>query len=290
MNQQAPANQGFQMPTLPKNYTSPPVRCEFAKVFEPHPARDGFEANYSITAIFEEGVDDLSFLETIRQFEEIAWQLKCQEFQFMNKGQPQSYNSKIKTVEENGKVIHKVSFKTKAEQDGNLKKIPVFDNRCKPFPADGTILIGNGSKVKISFSPKATNSGQKAGLSLYLQAVQVKELIKYNPKTPEAMGFKAEETGFSLDDHEIENACDNANGQGQAQAPAYQPPQQPAQYQQGQPSQYQQSPGYPQSPQAPVQPQNYQQQGFPQGQNSQPPNYNDIPSHPGFPDNGGNHG
>lgn len=51
-----------------------------------------------------------------------------------------------------------------------------------------TILIGNGSKVKVNYSANEY-SAFGGGINFYLNAIQVVELVEYASKTAEAYGF-----------------------------------------------------------------------------------------------------
>jgi hypothetical protein len=66
----------------------------------------------------------------------------------------------------------------------------VFDKYGKEIPKD--VLIGNGSKVRVSFTP-ATYEGFGGGLTLYLSAVQVLELVEYKGRSADAYGFDVEQ-------------------------------------------------------------------------------------------------
>ena len=61
-------------------------------------------------------------------------------------------------------------------KDGSPRKISVKDSQRNPFPNDK--LIGNGSKVNVSYFPKEyTVYGD--GVKGYLNAVQVVDLVEY---------------------------------------------------------------------------------------------------------------
>ena len=61
-------------------------------------------------------------------------------------------------------------------KDGSPRKISVKDSQRNPFPNDK--LIGNGSKVNVSYFPKEyTVYG--GGVKGYLNAVQVVDLVEY---------------------------------------------------------------------------------------------------------------
>jgi hypothetical protein len=93
-----------------------------------------------------------------------------------------------------------VRFKT-----GSAFKPKVFDKYNRPLP-EGT-LVGNGSKVIVNYSPDHYE-GFGGGITLYLNAVQIVDLVPYTaqPADAEAYGFAAsvpppqEDSPFPTDD------------------------------------------------------------------------------------------
>lgn len=72
-----------------------------------------------------------------------------------------------------------VTFKTPSiYPDGNLKDIQVVDGEAKSFELDG-FSIGNGSLGRVEGSIAIYNNSGNVGVSLYLNSVQVTELIKF---------------------------------------------------------------------------------------------------------------
>ena len=78
-----------------------------------------------------------------------------------------------------------VTFKTGAQF-----KPGIFDKFGKPIP-DG-ILIGNESLVRVNYTP-SPYEGFGGGIALYLNAVQVLDLIEYKSQNAAAYGFEVEE-------------------------------------------------------------------------------------------------
>jgi hypothetical protein len=76
------------------------------------------------------------------------------------------------------------SFKT-----GEKFKPALFDRYGLPLP-EGT-MIGNGSKVRVNYSPNAYD-GFGGGVNLYLNAVQVLDLVEYTSRDAKGYGFDAE--------------------------------------------------------------------------------------------------
>ena len=86
------------------------------------------------------------------------------------------------TGDDTGNVEFKFKLKAKVrKRDGTYyeQEPAVFDAKVKPM--DKSVLIGNGSKVKVAFEPVpyVMPSTKKAGVSLRLKAVQVIDLIEY---------------------------------------------------------------------------------------------------------------
>jgi len=76
------------------------------------------------------------------------------------------------------------TFKTGAEY-----RPGVFDKYKQVIPE--TVLIGNGSKVRVNYSP-STFEGFGGGINFYLNAVQVMELVEFQSKNADASGFSGE--------------------------------------------------------------------------------------------------
>lgn len=94
-----------------------------------------------------------------------------------------------------------VTFKTSEKF-----KPPVFDKFGIAIPE--TILIGNESKVRIAYSPvEYTAFG--GGIALYLNAVQVVELVEYRASTADAYGFDVETPTTAETSAAAGNAFDN---------------------------------------------------------------------------------
>ncbi len=97
-------------------------------------------------------------------------------------------------LDENDKPTGRVyaTFKT-----GEDFRPGVFDKYKQVIPE--TVLIGNGSKVRVNYSP-STFEGFGGGINFYLNAVQVMELVEYQAKTADAYGFDGEEPPTQGDD------------------------------------------------------------------------------------------
>ena len=97
-----------------------------------------------------------------------------------------------------------VTFKT-----GEKFKPPVFDKFGVVIPE--TILIGNESKVRVAYSP-VEYQAFGGGIALYLNAVQVIELVEYRTHTADAYGFVVEplKSNSPFDDLESDLPFDSA--------------------------------------------------------------------------------
>ena len=99
---------------------------------------------------------------------------------------------KLKEHEEYG---HFIKIKTNAEKkDGTPNRRPKLVDAAKN-PID--VLVGNGSKVKVSFNEYDWTWKGKAGTNFGLRGVQVLELVSYDPTGDE---FEEEAGGYTSDD------------------------------------------------------------------------------------------
>lgn len=89
----------------------------------------------------------------------------------------------------------KSTYKTKSGDIMN-RVIPIYDSQGKPLPKN--VDVGHGSIVKVAFSihPYYKTKTIK-GLTLYLNAVQVLELVeRSDERSAESFGFGAEAGGY----------------------------------------------------------------------------------------------
>jgi hypothetical protein len=97
-----------------------------------------------------------------------------------NTGQPLPHQAAIKReldIEDNPTGRYYVTFKT-----GEKFKPGVFDKFGVPIPEN--ILIGNESKVRVAYTTMEY-AAFGGGIALYLNAVQVLELVEYKAQTAE---------------------------------------------------------------------------------------------------------
>ncbi len=98
----------------------------------------------------------------------------------------------------------KTSYSGEDKKTGNTWKrtLPIFDAFRQPVDAKKLKIYG-GSKLRVAFSPSpyfVSGSGQ-AGLTLYLDAVQIIELSSFT-RSAEDFGFEEETEGFGFDPDE----------------------------------------------------------------------------------------
>ncbi len=91
-----------------------------------------------------------------------------------------------------------ITAKTSAvAKDGTPKSVVMFDAKGKPVKG---AKVGGGSRVKLSVTPSEYNSTMGAGVALYLNAVQIIELVEFTGGgSAKSHGF-GEEEGYSADD------------------------------------------------------------------------------------------
>ena len=90
----------------------------------------------------------------------------------------------------------KIKFRFNRKQllaNGGEKQAPlVVDSKKNLWPIDK--LIGNGSKIKVAFSPWKWELKGQTGMSLELESIQVLELVEY--VTDDVVDLFAEEDGY----------------------------------------------------------------------------------------------
>ena len=153
------------------------------EAFKDKSGREQGEPKFQIDVVFSK--DDLE------------WQAWAKELMAMVKAILQQMDKRT------GQVIpHQVPIKRELDQNdkptGNFYvtfktgakfKPGVFNKFGQPIPE--TQLIGNGSKVRVNYSP-SPYEGFGGGVALYLNAVQVVELVEYKAQTADGYGFKSE--------------------------------------------------------------------------------------------------
>lgn len=117
-------------------------------------------------------------------------------------------------VEEFGaKKLNTAKMPYKANDDGTVtfnfkskQKPKLFDSKGQPIRDSVELKVGSGSVVKIAGAAKAYNAGGSSGVTLYLNAVQIIDLVEYSssPFGAEDGSFEASEETFSATEKEEE--------------------------------------------------------------------------------------
>lgn len=121
------------------------------------------------------------------------------------KGKKWSKTPKMGTKEtKDGDIVFK--FKTNCEietKDGKVKRtVPIFDAKGKPMK---DVKLGNGSTVKIAFSAVPYHEDKDDnGFRVYLEAIQVLELVEYGGGNAASFGFD-DEDGYEFEEDDDED-------------------------------------------------------------------------------------
>lgn len=119
--------------------------------------------------------------------------------------------------EETGKVIIRPKMKAKVKRkDGSVqeRKPVVFD--AKGLKLKNPPIIGGGSKMKlaITIQPYHMESTNEVGITFYLNAVQIIELVTGGERSAEGYGFGAEE-GYEAEAEESFGGNAGTSGDGE---------------------------------------------------------------------------
>lgn len=162
-------------------------------VFEPTPEIEAFQAQ--LVALAEASKD-----EAIKNAKSAVEKKKIGQYRLYL---PIEDELDKETGEPTGKLLLKAKNSASFVKDGVEQKrsLPVFDAKGKPAPG---LNIGRGSTLKVSVVPNGfTNpAADKYGVSLWLKAVQVINLVEYGGGNAESFGF-GEEDGFTVSDDTV---------------------------------------------------------------------------------------
>ena len=176
---------------------TPVMTLQWAKLFDPEePMDEGKSREWSVEGLMD--ANDPALLDFITRLET--------EFQTLNgsgaKVDKNGWPFGEQIDKESGKATGMFRFRFKRKETsnkGNTLPPPVIVcAKRQPWPAD--TLIGNGSKGRVAFDPygwdSPTTRGAK-GMSLWLNMVQVIELVPYARATPEDTFEEEEGTTFA---------------------------------------------------------------------------------------------
>jgi hypothetical protein len=104
----------------------------------------------------------------------------------------------VYTEEFGAKKLSSAKLPYKEQEDDSVvfnfksKQAPkLFDSKGNPVKNAADLRIGGGSVIKVSAAMKAYNAGGTTGVTMYLNAVQIIDLVEYSGSP-----FGAEEGGF----------------------------------------------------------------------------------------------
>lgn len=107
------------------------------------------------------------------------------------------------------KKLDKATFPIKKQEDGTYlfkstskQKPKIFDSKGKPVLNSDELNIGGGTVMKVSFS--ATVKQDRTGVTAYLNAVQIIDLVEYV-----GSAFEAEEGNFVAEESSSEPETDS---------------------------------------------------------------------------------
>ena len=96
-------------------------------------------------------------------------------------------------------------FHSKKDQSTRKVTINVVDSKLNPIKVN----IGAGSELKVSYRPSIFSVPAGAGVKMYMDAVQVLNLVEYVPQSE--LGF-SEEEGFEASEEETTNGFKEEDG------------------------------------------------------------------------------
>lgn len=112
-----------------------------------------------------------------------------------NKGKPKKWMNEPFmpfSTDENGKTTFRFKCSHLLKDSEERRYVPVFDAKGTPIGHD--VAIGNGSIVKVNFSPSAYHVNANVnGVKFFLNAIQVIDLVTFGNGTADAFGFDEEE-------------------------------------------------------------------------------------------------
>ena len=165
-----------------ERFVTPIGEAKWAKVHKAAPGFKGKGARFSIDVVFSKDDKEWAPLAAslMKQVRDMPIQ-KDKDGDVVKKKYPvkQELDQDEKPT---GRFL--VSFHT-----GEQYPPDVLDKYDRPIPPE--VLIGNGSKVRVAYVIKPYD-GLGGGLTLYLNAVQVVELVEYRSRNSKFYGFPTE--------------------------------------------------------------------------------------------------
>jgi hypothetical protein len=162
----------------PQRMVTPVGEAKWPHLNKPKPPFEGRgPAKYQVDVVFDP--------RTSPEWKAWATEFKAR-FNALAKKSPDNFPIK-KELDENDQETGRFYFTAKT---GEQFKPFVCDRYGKPIPED--VNVGNGSQVRLSYIENVYE-GFGGGINLYLNAVQVIELVAYQGKNAAAYGFEVEE-------------------------------------------------------------------------------------------------
>ena len=188
-----------------ERYTTPKAKCLWAFLQQPKHDPDGeYEDVFEITLLLEnsnkEHQDLLNFITK-------AYRAAGGVADINKSGHPiKNHYELVDGKDESGEPVkikqyidnqYEVRFKTKAEYTDH---IVCFDSQLNVTWKEKN-FVANGSVVKVNWSYKPYNNKGNKGISLFLNYIQIIDLIEWTPEvTAETCGFEKEE-GYQIGDN-----------------------------------------------------------------------------------------
>lgn len=201
--------------------TSPKGVAKYPKLGEPD-TRFKEDGEFNVKLLLD--ADDAAtkeFMKALREVtdagaEEARKDLKPVKAKTLEVVYPYKDEADRETGEPTGNI--EFNFKTSATyktKDGEMKqrKVPLFDSKGKAI--ERKVNVGGGSIIKVNFTPGPyyMANGNKAGVSLYINAVQILQLKEWKGASAEDYGFGQEE-GYEDEGAQFEDSGPVDSGQG----------------------------------------------------------------------------
>lgn len=204
-----------------KNFISPKGEARWASVVNPtqfkdddgKPTGDPF---FCVDLVMNASDEECqAFMETIDEMVEESYQTALKNNPKLKKTIKKQFPYREETDEDGeptGSIIFKfktgVSFENKKTGEVVKRTVGIVDAQTQPIKNRKDLSIGNGSIIKVAYQPNNyfVKGTKLAGTSLYLQAVQILELLEYSKD----YGFGAEEGGFSSSEVDVDDNGFNA--------------------------------------------------------------------------------
>ena len=182
-----------------EKFTTPFAKCLYPFLQQPKVDREGeYESVFQITLVLTSEHKDL-----LNQISSL-YKAAGGKVEIGEKGHPIKLHKDAE-----GKVVpdsFTVSFKTKADF---CDQIPTFDAFSQKFNRESN-FVANDSVVRVNWSFGNYNTAGNKGVSLFLNGVQVKDLVEWEGYSAESMGFDGTE-GYNEYDKPMPDSDEEAN-------------------------------------------------------------------------------